>query len=38
MRVVNFSEAGNQLESISDQVVEDADYTVISCQNAEGDR
>lgn len=30
MRVVNFSEARNNLKSILDQVTDDADYTVIS--------
>lgn len=30
MRVVNFSEARNHLKSIIDQVIADADYTVIS--------
>ena len=30
MRVVNFSEARNNLKSILDQVSDDADYTVIS--------
>ncbi len=35
MRVVNLSEVGSQLKSILDQVVEDADYTVISRRNAE---
>ena len=35
MRVVNFSEARNKLKSVLDQVVEDADYTVISRRDAE---
>jgi len=30
MRVVNFSEARNNLKSALDQVVDDADYTVIT--------
>ena len=34
MRVVNFSEARNRLKSVLDQVVEDADYTIISRRNA----
>ena len=35
MRVVNFSEARNRLKNVLDQVVEDADYTVISRRDAE---
>ncbi len=35
MRVVNFSEARNHLKSVLDQVVEDADYTVISRRDSE---
>lgn len=35
MRVVNFSEARNNLKSILDQVTEDADYTVITRRDAE---
>ena len=35
MKVVNFSEARNRLKSVLDQVVEDADYTVISRRDAE---
>ena len=35
MRVVNFSEARNQLKSVLDQVVADADCTVISRRDAE---
>ena len=35
MRVVNFSEARNNLKSILDQVTEDADYTIISRRDAE---
>ncbi len=30
MRIVNFSDARNHLKTVLDQVVEDADYTVIS--------
>ena len=35
MRVVNFSEARNNLKKVLDQVVEDADYTVITRRDAE---
>ncbi|MFT6101414.1 MAG: antitoxin YefM [Arenicella sp.] len=35
MKVVNFSEARNQLKSVLDQVVNDADYTIISRRDAE---
>lgn len=34
MRVVNFSEARNGLKTVIDQVIEDADYTVISRRDA----
>ena len=34
MRVVNFSEARNGLKSVIDQVVEDADYAIISRRDA----
>lgn len=34
MRVVNFSEARNSLKQVIDQVVEDADFTVISRRDA----
>ena len=34
MKVVNFSEARNQLKKVLDQVVEDADYTIISRRDA----
>ena len=34
MRVVNFSEARNSLKNVIDQVVDDADYTVISRRDA----
>jgi len=35
MRVVNFSDARNRLKNVLDQVVEDADYTVITRRDAE---
>ena len=35
MKVVNFSEARNRLKSVLDQVVEDADYTVIARRDAD---
>ncbi|MCH7882351.1 MAG: type II toxin-antitoxin system prevent-host-death family antitoxin [Proteobacteria bacterium] len=35
MRVINFSDARNRLKSVLDQVVEDADYTIISRRDAE---
>ena len=35
MRTVNFTEARNHLKTVLDQVVEDADYTVISRRDAE---
>lgn len=35
MRVINFSEARNNLKSVLDQVVRDVDYTVITRRNAE---
>ena len=35
MRVINFSEARNNLKSVLDQVVDDADYTVITRRNSE---
>ncbi len=35
MRVINFSDARNNLKSILDQVVEDADYTVITRRDSE---
>ena len=35
MRVVTFSEARNNLKYVLDQVVEDADYTVIKRRDAE---
>lgn len=35
MRVVNYSDARNRLKNVLDQVVEDADYTIISRRDAE---
>ena len=35
MRIVNFSEARSNLKSVLDQVVEDADYTVITRRDSE---
>ncbi len=35
MKVINFSEARNQLKSVLDQVVDDADYTVITRRDAD---
>jgi antitoxin YefM len=35
MRVINFSEARNQFKQVIDQVVEDADFTVISRRDAQ---
>jgi len=35
MKVVTFSEARNNLKYVLDQVVEDADYTVIKRRNSE---
>lgn len=35
MRVVNFSEARNKLKNVLDQVVRDADYTIISRRDAD---
>jgi len=34
MRVVNFSEARNSLKRVLDQVVDDADYTIITRRNS----
>ncbi|MDP3637118.1 MAG: type II toxin-antitoxin system prevent-host-death family antitoxin [Azonexus sp.] len=34
MRVVNFSEARNSLKTIINQVIDDADYTVIARRDA----
>jgi antitoxin YefM len=35
MKIINFSEARNRLKSVLDQVVADADYTVISRRDAD---
>jgi antitoxin YefM len=35
MKVVNFSEARNHLKSVLDQVVDDADYTIITRRDAD---
>lgn len=35
MRIVNFSEARNRLKNVLDQVVNDADYTIISRRDAD---
>jgi antitoxin YefM len=35
MKVVNFSEARNQLKRVLDEVVNDADYTIISRRDAD---
>ncbi|MCP4168757.1 MAG: type II toxin-antitoxin system prevent-host-death family antitoxin [Chloroflexi bacterium] len=35
MRIVNFSEARNNLKSVLDQVSDDADYTIITRRDAE---
>ncbi len=35
MRVINFSEARNKLKNVLDQVVDDADYTIISRRDAD---
>lgn len=35
MRIVNFSDARNNLKSVMDQVVQDADVTIISRRDAE---
>ncbi len=34
MRVINFSEARNNLKKVLDQVVEDADYSIITRRDA----
>lgn len=34
MRIVNFSEARNSLKAVIDQVIDDADYTVIARRDA----
>jgi antitoxin YefM len=35
MRVIDFSDARNQLKQVIDQVVEDADFTVIARRDAQ---
>jgi antitoxin YefM len=35
MKVVSFSEARNSLKTVLDQVVEDADYTIITRRDAD---
>ncbi|MBM9616285.1 type II toxin-antitoxin system prevent-host-death family antitoxin [Desulfobulbus rhabdoformis] len=35
MRVVNFSEARNNLKTVLNQVVDDADYTIITRRDSE---
>ncbi len=35
MKVINFSDARNHLKSVLDQVVNDADYTIITRRDAE---
>ena len=35
MKVVNFSDARNNLKKVIDEVVENADYTIISRRNSE---
>lgn len=35
MRIINFSEARNNLKSVLDQVVDDADYTIITRRDAQ---
>ncbi len=35
MRIVNFSEARNNLKSVLNQVIDDADYTIITRRDAE---
>jgi antitoxin YefM len=35
MRVINFSEARNNLKSVLDRVIDDADYTVITRRDSE---
>ena len=34
MRVINFSEARNNLKTVLDQVIADTDYTVITCRDS----
>lgn len=35
MKVINFSEARNNLKSVLDQVIDDSDYTVITRRDSE---
>lgn len=35
MRIVNFSEARNNLKSVLNQVIDDADYTIITRRDSE---
>ena len=35
MKVINYSDARNKLKSVLDQVISDADYTVITRRDAE---
>ena len=35
MRVINFSDARSQLKQVIDQVVDDADFTIISRRDAQ---
>jgi antitoxin YefM len=35
MRIISFSDARNKLKSVLDQVVSDADYTIISRRDAD---
>lgn len=35
MRIINFSKARNNLKSVLDQVIDDADYTVITRRDSE---
>lgn len=35
MKVINFSDARNQLKTVLDQVAEDADYTIITRRDAD---
>lgn len=35
MKVINFSDARNRLKSVLDEVVNDADYTIISRRDAD---
>lgn len=35
MRVINFSEARNQLKTVLDQVVDDSSYTIITRRDAD---